>query len=453
MSDDSTKTRHHFSGGSTAATHPAVPALEVLASPATASEFNTIRSAIIPIACWRIEDILFAFDSSFVLPEVRDEMPALAKLIDDHTEKRAVKRPPPLSIFGHADPVGTDEYNKFLSGRRAAAIYGMLTRRDEIWEDIYSNTGIFVEPAPGDKWGLPALQTMASTVDPESAELESDPGRAKRKQIFLAYMDEVCVDAAGAPFQVDKTTGFLARNADQHGKGDFQGCGEFNPILRFSAEEQEALDADEDKTQRNIENAPNRRVMALLFRPGSKVDPPKWPCPLAKEGTAGCIKRFWSDAKVRRANQETRREFKDTHDTFACRFYQRLTSNSPCEHGPVRDGWIIRIEKAQGLAPGDKCTLESAKAGYHAVLSTRDAVDDGGDFLDFIFPEGPESDYDVSLTISGARYRTWLHLHLPGPGQGIQPSTTQYDSDQEEPDLYAGGGALPGRQAISEDIT
>jgi len=28
----------------------------------------------------------------------------------------------PLSVFGHADPVGSDDYNKALSGRRAMAV-------------------------------------------------------------------------------------------------------------------------------------------------------------------------------------------------------------------------------------------------------------------------------------------------------------------------------------------
>src|SRR5205823_1548209 len=72
-------------------------------------------------------------------------------------------------------------------------------------------------------------------------------------------------------------------------------------------------------------------VMILLFRPGSKVDPAKWPCPRVKEGTAACRKRFWSDADKKRQFQQNRREFKDTQDTFACRFYQRIADSSPCE--------------------------------------------------------------------------------------------------------------------------
>ena len=73
--------------------------------------------------------------------------------------------------------------------------------------------------------------------------------------------------------------------------------------------------------------------MVLLFRPGSRVKPEKWACPRAKESDVGCRKRFWSDGELRRSNRlpEDRREFKQTKDTFACRFYQRLANNSPCE--------------------------------------------------------------------------------------------------------------------------
>jgi hypothetical protein len=69
-----------------------------------------------------------------------------------------------MSRFGHADPVGNDNYNKILSGRRAAAVYGMLTHDAAIWEDLFSNTGRFALPAVGDRWGDEALQTMLAEV-------------------------------------------------------------------------------------------------------------------------------------------------------------------------------------------------------------------------------------------------------------------------------------------------
>lgn len=148
-------TRGSFPGG-VAGEHPPTAGFRLLVGPATSDEFNTAKLRLIPVACWRVDDLRFAFDSSFVLPEIAAEMKALAALIGDHPGC-------PLSIFGHADPVGSDD-NKTLSGRRAQAIYGLLTRRSEIWEDLFSNNGHFVEGAPGDRWGDKALQVMQSTV-------------------------------------------------------------------------------------------------------------------------------------------------------------------------------------------------------------------------------------------------------------------------------------------------
>ena len=65
---------------------------------------------------------------------------------------------PPLSIFGHADPVGNDDYNKQLSGRRATAIYGLLTRDTHLWEELYSHS------FGNDKWGVKAIQIMLAEL-------------------------------------------------------------------------------------------------------------------------------------------------------------------------------------------------------------------------------------------------------------------------------------------------
>jgi hypothetical protein len=358
--NDASGTVHSATDGGVAGSHPTVADAGVLVGPSTASEQNLVTAGLIPVACWRVDDVRFDFDSSFVLPAVAEEIVALAKLREAH-KKPVVPRTdpklpqfifPPLSIFGHADPVGQDDYNKLLSGRRAAAIYGMLTRRDEVWEDLYSNQGVFTGPAAGDKWGTRAIQTMLTELgfppgngddqsgsDTTSAVCsfqssqglspDGKPGQQTRKKLFLAYMDKLC----GADFKLDKEDDFLARGKDSAGKGDYQGCGEFNPILIFSEQQNKDFEQDQDKTGRNASNAPNRRVMVLLFRPGSKVLASKWPCPKAKEGVAGCKKRFWSDGQRRRTDRlpEEERKFEKTHDTFGCRFYQRLSSNSPCD--------------------------------------------------------------------------------------------------------------------------
>ncbi len=107
-------------------------------------------------------------------------------------------------------------------------------------------------------------------------------------------------------------------------------------MLLFSQTKEQEYARAKDKTERDEENAPNRRVIVLLFHKGSRVSPTKWPCPRAKEGVAGCRRRFWSDGEQRRSERlpDERRDYSETHDTFACRFYDRqiqVAEGSPCE--------------------------------------------------------------------------------------------------------------------------
>src|SRR4051812_28973462 len=64
--------------GAVAGSHPPRDtSLHVLAGPATEKQFNTIRPALFPIACWRAEDMNFEFASSFPLPDLVQGMTAL----------------------------------------------------------------------------------------------------------------------------------------------------------------------------------------------------------------------------------------------------------------------------------------------------------------------------------------------------------------------------------------
>jgi hypothetical protein len=152
--------------------------------------------------------------------------------------------------------------------------------------------------------------------------------------LYLAYMDAVC----GNDFKLTPTD-FLARGADPKGKGDFQGCSEFNPVTIFSQEDQlrfdQAVQENDADTlaERNRRNGHNRRVMILVFRKNSHVMPVKWPCPRATEGVDTCKGRFFHDGDQRRGKHVAgvERNFNKTHDTFACRFYQRISTGSPCD--------------------------------------------------------------------------------------------------------------------------
>lgn len=310
------------SEGGVAARHSATGLLPVVVAPTHEDRHNVLRAPLIPIACWRVDDLRFEFGSSIPTPDITGELRNLGKLLDEHPDC-------PISIFGHADPVGEDTANKDLSGRRATAIYALLIRDPGLWEKLYRR------PSAYDDWTDRALQLMldhvTGTTGNDTSAHKADAG--KRQRLFTDYMNKISPPTLR---KLDKAKDFLARGADAGGKGDYQGCSEFNPVLIFSQQDQSRFEGDKDKTQRNRDNAPNRRVVVLVFRKNSEVAPGRWPCPRATEGVAGCRKRFWSDGEDRRGRRlaTEARLFSKTKDTFACRFYDRLSDRSPCEHLP-----------------------------------------------------------------------------------------------------------------------
>jgi hypothetical protein len=261
------------SEGGIAAKHPPSEDIAALVGPATGSEHNTLRAAIIPVACWRLEDVRFEFDSSIVSPGIEAELADLAELINEHPPSSKSAGGPgfPLSVFGHADPVGNDDYNKQLSGRRATAIYALLTRDTQLWEKLFS------QPFGNDKWGRESLETMLDTVSPappgqsnQEKAVQHEHNPALRKVLFGQYMDKLC----GPGLKLSKAD-FLGHGDDPGGKGDFQGCGEFNPLLIFSQKDQSRFEQDKDHAARNSANATNRRVPASQRGPSQRTANPQ----------------------------------------------------------------------------------------------------------------------------------------------------------------------------------
>jgi len=419
MSDPESEFTQLVSDGGVAAKHPPTPELKALVGPATGSEQNAVRAAIIPVACWRLEDVRFEFDSSFVVPGIESELRNLAKLVKDHPPSSKSDGKPgfPLSVFGHADPVSNDDYNKQLSGRRAIAIYALLTRDTNLWEKLFS------QPLGNDKWGRKSLETMLDEVSPappgqtnQEQAIQHEHNAGKRKELFKKYMDQLC----GPELKLKKED-FLGHGDDAGGKGDFQGCSEFNPVLIFSQKDQTRFERDEDKTERNTENASNRRVMVLIFRKGSRVDPLKWPCPRANESVAGCRKRFWSDGEKRRSTRlaDQPRKFEETEDTFACRFYQRLISDSPCE----RLFGVLQIRLYDGfgefipLAPFTTSAAEKpskdeiGRADSRGIILLRDVPIPSQQTIRWGFP--PEGDEDVEFMYSRTVFLIPDNDHTP----------------------------------------
>lgn len=349
MSSDKSSEVHTTDGGITGE-QPQYIMPVVYVAPSCGDECNTIRFERPCVACWRMEDIRFKFGSSFIKPDARDELQGLHELKSKH-------RGAPLSIFGHADPIGDDVLNKKLSGRRAQAVYALLTRNTDLWEELYKSS------YGSDKWDTDEIQTMLSTLGYYSGpingykdeptrqaamafqrdhDLEDDGvvGKNTRGKLFLAYMETICVDKDDKPFSLDPKKEFLAKGEDGKGKGDYQGCGEFNPDMLFSEIEHDRYKKPALKSERNKENSVNRRVVGLLFKPGCNVDPNNWSCPRASEGISGCKTRFWSDGEKRRRTRyhDDRREYDEEKKrgwgTFACRFYDRIVTISPCEQKP-----------------------------------------------------------------------------------------------------------------------
>lgn len=371
---------------------------------------NSIQQGLTPVACFTVAAPGFDFDSSLLLPTMAPEFAKLGGLLSNFSEH-------PLSVFGHADPTGSDDYNKELAGRRASSVYGLLTKNPEIWEKLYTSGS----KAKGDDWTQRQLLVMLSAVTSQETgapyfegaptasktnasdaairafqtdnglEVDGIAGPLTRAKLFEKYMDFLTGVGASAgsaagggssPFPVPKDR-FLGRGADPDGKGDYQSCGEFNPALVLSKEEQKTLSAED----RDHENAASRRVVIYIFERDTQIDVSKWPCPTVKESGAACRKRFWSDADKRRAAGDARRSFDATADTFACRFYQRFAGGSPCER-PT--GLTLFMEIYFDLATSQTVvpqafTLTSTDGSFLQTLTTEATlrVDDATLLLEF----------------------------------------------------------------------
>ncbi|MEZ0228043.1 MAG: OmpA family protein, partial [Planctomycetota bacterium] len=167
-----------------------------------------------------------------------DALPMLSEiqqLLAGDANRRAI-------IFGHTDTVGTDEYNKLLSERRAKAIFAALAHSPAEWEELYNR----------ESWGVARIQLILRTVsdpaDPQPSgsgtldqptiaavkrfqskhpplDIDGDPGPKTRRELFKAYF------AKGANPPADPTR-FVV-----FGDKPFMGCGEFNPFTEGAADE------------------------------------------------------------------------------------------------------------------------------------------------------------------------------------------------------------------------
>jgi hypothetical protein len=427
-----------------------------------------------------VEDIRFDFDSSFVAlgtdpatnptdptsdpiakpytqGGIQDELKVLAAQLQKHPGC-------PLSVFGHADPVGPavdpDGYNKALSGRRATAIYALLISGTQ----ASKAAGLWQTIAGQENWGQPQTQAMQQATGLSDGTSMSD--------LISNYLPKLLPPEFLA-LNIGPAN-FLAQGADSQGKGDYQGCSSFNPLLIFSQEKQDSFapganDQDPDVyAARNLANAPNRRVMVLVFNKGAKVDPAQWPCPSATADKSGCIKRFWSDGQTRRSTRlpDTDRQYSQTKDTFACRFYDRLMNDSPCYHGnpctvqitptPLvvcagcTGGTAKETPSATGDPAGGDFTWSSSDntiatvAGAGASATVTGANPGKATIQAAYSPDGPS----CSATVPVIAVRVLLELHNTGHVTPA-PENSTHDADVETSGVD-GLGPLPMGQGRAE---
>lgn len=365
--------------GGAAAPSPAPVRLALPVAVTVADERNTLAVPLQAVASVPVEDVRFEFDSSFLLPDASRALERVAPLHARFPSSR-------ITLFGHADRTGDADYNKKLSGRRARSVYATLLRDTAIWEDLYQN------PLGRDDWRGRPVQAMLQMLGFDPGPIDGIIGNkttnalkqfqttaglpatgkvnpTTRRELFGRYMDAICLGTDGQPFKLAKEQ-FLGRGQDADGKADYQGCSEFNPIMVPSKSQVQTGAAPGHQNQRDFINAANRRVTLFFLAPGVEIKPDEWPCPRAGEGPADCRKRFWSDGDARLSPGAQPRRQRDSHDTYACRFYERITLTAdPNEDGTIRPGQV----RARWSKPE---VLPVHNSGFPPATPPTDAIPD-----------------------------------------------------------------------------
>ena len=377
-----------------------------------------------PVAVWSLGAVHFGFDSSFILPSAAAKIAEFKDVIAKHPGAA-------VAVFGHADPVGEDDNNKGLSGRRAFAVWCLLAKDPTGWTQLSST----------DKWDLRTTQTMLShlkdkatgapyyggSVDGKTGPKTESAIKAFRNDhtlgngssldgqakegLFKAYMDAVCEVTC-------KPEDFVGDPKDTKRQWACVGCSEFNPVLVFGKSDDARFRNASDKTERNNKNAPNRRATVLLFPPGAKgPGNVEFPCPQWSEGVSACRKQLFEDADKRRNPSDAERTWEKDKDTFACKFYAGLGEGRAVD--PIPPASVDGAYWENGDAP--------AKQGEVRKMSFRSEGMPAGESVSFavyqaIPGKSPRRTISVSsISMAGlaeANFCDWYNPEL------VEPSAT-----------------------------
>jgi len=339
---------------------PKPPRRRLRVAPTIGDVVNTIALETwpMPTACVRLDYSRFAFDSSFPHPSLSTELGAIFAL-----RAPGMTDGEKLAVFGHADPIGEEGYNKTLGGRRAKAIYALLTRQPPLWDELHQ--GAF----QGDKWGVQSLQTCLTQLGYDVGDIDGRAGplfragvhafkrdhgladdetmdKETRLALFGSYMDLLTADQGGTARAYDPGD-FVGEGKEPDFRGAFQGCGERNLAVVLSKDETNELAPDSKRDELIRTHRPNRRVLIFLFRPADVKKMALWPCPTASAGPDGCASVAWSNKDDRLAPSEERRLISRHGKTFGCKFYDFIARLSPCEAVRVTVNLWLRDGKGQ----------------------------------------------------------------------------------------------------------
>ena len=240
-----------------------------------------------------------------------------------------------LALFGHADAVGKEDYNKSLSERRARSVFGFLMKDAQVWEELNRE----------EKWGLAPIQDLLRHLghDPGPSDGQDGPKTKAAVKSFQTQKALAADGEAGAETRKALFTAFIEElNGLDLKKKDFDdingnstaGCSEFNLM---------------EKT--NGASATNRRVTVLLLK-SNKNFPIQYPC--QKGSTGPCKKQVGRNGERRTAG-------------FGCFFYDRLVAEAAFNGGKASGSVTLGLPIPYGIA-GKKGSRITVTSGGKVVL-------------------------------------------------------------------------------------
>ncbi len=253
-------------------------------TPKTVTEMSErlIESHILP-------DVTFAFDKSFLHPKHATALKDMCAKIKDWLEKNSDGK---LAVFGHADAVGKEDYNKALSERRAKSVFGFLMKDAEAWSDLDKE----------EKWGLACIQDLLKHLGHDPGESDGQDG-PKTQAAVKEFQTQKSLSVDGVAGPITRTGLYQAfmddcnglslkkKNFDDINGNPTTGCSEFNLV---------------EKTEGACEA--NRRVAVLLLK-SNKNFPISYPC--QKGDLEPCKGQIAKQGERRTAG-------------FGCKFYDGL---------------------------------------------------------------------------------------------------------------------------------